>query len=129
VVLVETKTDTVGLMTRLTVLYAVRKGILMKPKSMLERMQQAGVDVSWYEKVKNKLPAIDDNQPIPLSDEKCYALSIYLLNENGKLFTIQRDGSAYRQVRDTGKKLPRQIYVCVHCKKQFETVEESKKHY
>jgi len=87
-----------------------------------------GIDVSWYEKAKGKSPRTDDKAPIPLTDDHCGMLSIYLLEKSGKMFTVTSDGQQYEQVRKV-KAIAHDIYLCAHCKQQFTTYAAAVKHY
>lgn len=87
-----------------------------KEISMYQQMKARGINMSWYE--RGKRGRTDD--AIPLDDEECSDLSIYLLKENGSLWTITKDGRQHLQVRPPSKKLPKSVYVCVCCKTQWD---------
>jgi hypothetical protein len=95
--------------------------------TMYDKMKRRGVDMSWYDKSKRTPGATP--RVIPLNDGHCGRLSIYLLTKPGKLFTITADGKPYHQVRQFDKKVAKDIYMCMHCKGQWDTVEEADKHY
>jgi len=82
---------------------------------LYERMKAKGIDMSWYEKGKRGRR----NQAIPLDDEACSNLSVYLLKENGSLWSITHVGSPYQQVRPATKPIPHSIYICLCCKRQW----------
>lgn len=84
---------------------------------LYERMKAKGVDMSWYEKHKH---IKSDSTAIPLDDEKCSNSSIYKLELDGSLWSINRQGEPHKQVRRGVKELPRSIYVCVKCKTQWD---------
>jgi hypothetical protein len=103
---------------------------LLPEPTQYEKLVKAGVDMSWYDRsVAKRGLKKHGNGPVPLSDGRCCSLSIYLLKKNGSLWTVQDSGDSYKQVRDPAKQLPRDIYVCVCCKKQFKTIEAAKNHY
>jgi hypothetical protein len=82
---------------------------------LYQKMKAKGVDMSWYERGRHaKSP-----EAIPLQDEKCSRASIYLLKQDGSLWTITYQGKPHKQVRRPGKQLPRSVYVCLCCKTQW----------
>lgn len=82
---------------------------------LYQKMKARGVNMSFYEKGKHaKAP-----EAIPLNDEKCSRASIYLLKQDGSLWTITYQGQPHKQVRPPGKRIPRDIYVCACCKAQW----------
>jgi hypothetical protein len=83
--------------------------------SLYEEMKQRGINLEWYEKRKQRKPA----GQIPLNDDRCSRLSIYLLKQDGSLWTVKSDGEAYSKVRDSEKSVPRDLYVCAKCKAQW----------
>lgn len=91
--------------------------------SLYDEMKAKGVDMSWYEKLKGK----GKLAPPPLFDEYCGRLSIYVLKADGTLWTADK-GEPYLQVRSTGKKRPKDTLICLHCKKQFSSVETAYEH-
>jgi hypothetical protein len=95
---------------------------------LYERFKAMGVDVSWYERAKGNAPRTDDKAPIPLNDDHCGMLSIYLLEKSGKMFTLTTNGEQYQQVRKV-KSIARNIYLCACCKQQFPTYTAAAKHY
>jgi len=95
----------------------------MTELSIYERMKARGINMSWYERGKR---GRTDNA-IPLDDQECSSGSIYLLKENGSLWTVTANGKAYQQVRPPSKKLPKTVYVWVCCKTQWDDAPISKK--
>lgn len=96
--------------------------------SLYHKFKELGVDMSWYEKSKGNRTA-DTKAPIPLTDDHCGMLAIYKLTKSGKLFTCTSDGEPYQQVRETGKTIARDIFICMACNKQFKTYKEASGHY
>lgn len=91
--------------------------------TMYEKMKARGINMAWYERGKHRR----SSTAIPLEDEQCYGGSIYLLKQSGELWTIAVNDVAvptqvtpHSKVRDTGKELPHDILVCMHCKKQWQ---------
>lgn len=84
-----------------------------------------------YEQMREKLASkgYKVNQPIPLADKKCYMLSIYYSNKHGDLYTTTSNGEPYEVVRENNEKLPKEHYICVHCRKAFKTYDMAVKHY
>lgn len=99
-------------------------------ESMYEFLKRRGVDMSWYDRARANRPVgtLSRSGPVPLYDQKCDRFSIYLLKKDGTLWTIESDGKPYAQVRNTGKKLPRDILMCACCKRQFGDIDEALKH-
>src|SRR5688572_2913639 len=87
-----------------------RPGVL----SLYEEMKMRGVDLSWYEKREQRNTA----RPISLNDNGCSRLSIYLLKQDGSLWTVKSDGEAYSQVREFAHRVPCDVYLCLKCKTQ-----------
>jgi hypothetical protein len=83
--------------------------------SLYDELKSRGVNLDWYDKRKH--PKLDGN--IPLENERCSRLSIYLLKQDGSLWTVTSDGEAYSQVRDSKQAVPRDVYVCLCCKAQW----------
>jgi hypothetical protein len=83
--------------------------------SLYQEMKLRGVNLSWYEKRTRPKAA----GPIPLEDKRCSRLSIYLLKRDGSLWSVKSDGEAYSQVREPGKAVARDVYLCMCCKYQF----------
>lgn len=84
-------------------------------KPLRQIMDERGIDMSWYDKA----PKLHKRSVWPtIEDEICSRLSVYLLDKNGKLWTIDSDGKPYMPVRETGKKIARDIYICMCCKAQ-----------
>lgn len=94
---------------------------------LYEQFKDKGFDTTWYEKSRGQRP--DSKAPIQLTDDHCGLLSIYFLNKMGRLFTTTSAGVPYNQVRVTGKKIAKDIYICLGCKAQFKNYEEATKHY
>jgi hypothetical protein len=63
--------------------------------SLYEEMKMRGVDLSWLRQRKQRKAS----GPIPLEDDRCSRLSVYLLKQDGSLWTVKSDGEAYSQVR------------------------------
>lgn len=82
--------------------------------SLYDRMKARGIDMSWYEKGRRGR----HSSAIPLDDDKCSDLSTYFLEHDGSLWTIDSYGKPYKRVRMPSKDIPKQIYVCFHCKQQ-----------
>lgn len=93
-----------------------RKATIMS--ELYERMKARGIDMSWYE--KNKKGKVDGSA-VPIDDEECSSLSIYYLKEDGSLWTVASDGEPYKKVREGKKEQPKSIYLCAHCKQQWDT--------
>lgn len=91
--------------------------------SLYERMKLRGVNMSWYEKGKRGRRS----NAIPLDDEECSNQSVYLLKEDGTLWTIDTKGVPHNQVRPSKKQLPRSVYVCLHCGRQWNEAPIGKK--
>lgn len=84
------------------------------PKKPLRQiMDERGIDMSWYDKAP-KLHKLSGTPTI--EDKICGRFSIYLLDKSGKLWTIDSDGKPYTPVRETGKQIARDIYICMCCK-------------
>jgi hypothetical protein len=83
--------------------------------SLYDEMKQRGINLEWYDKRKQPKAA----GPIPLNDDRCSRLSIYLLKQDGSLWTVKTDGEAYSQVRDRPRRVARDVYVCMKCKAQW----------
>jgi len=82
---------------------------------LYKRMKAKGINMGWYEHGRRGR----SNDHIPLDDDVCSALSIYLLKKDGSLWTITHKGAVYQQVRAGSKDLPKEVYVCLHCKAQW----------
>lgn len=100
-------------------------------ESLFDKATRLGVDMSWYHRGKAARGPVKETGPVPLNDDACSMLSIYLLDKDGKMWTTTSDGSAYENglVRTTGKKLPRDIYICAHCREQFSNYKSASEHY
>jgi hypothetical protein len=83
--------------------------------SLYAEMKQRGINFEWYDRRKQK-KAIG---PIPLEDKMCSRLSIYLLKQDGSLWTVKSDGEAYSQVRESARSVTCDVYVCLKCKAQW----------
>lgn len=101
---------------------------LLPEISMYEKLLKRGVDMKWYDRAKAKRGGHNSGQ-IPLANDHCYSVSIYILKQDGSLWTTTSDGKPYIKVREGAKELPKEVLICVCCKKQFNTFEEAKKHY
>jgi hypothetical protein len=66
---------------------------------LYEELKSRGVDMAWYDRRKH--PKLDGN--IPLENERCSRLSIYLLKKDGSLWTVRSDGDGYSKVRGSEK--------------------------
>lgn len=66
---------------------------------------------------------------IPLNDERCSVLSIYLIDELGKMWTTKIGGAPYMMVREAKVKPKFKFYICAHCKARFKTYEAAENHY
>lgn len=84
---------------------------------LYEKMKARGIDMSWYEKNRH---GDRMNTAVPLDDEMCSMGSIYLLKANGELWTIDHDGNAHHKVREGKTEIPKNIYLCMHCRRQFD---------
>lgn len=76
---------------------------------------------SPYHRRKHRSKASDDVE-IAIDEDTCSILSIYLLKADGSLWTVrhtQEGAFPYKQVRQASKELPRAVFVCVVCKKQW----------
>lgn len=102
------------------------------------RMKLRGVDMSWYERGKSALA-----EAIPLDDQECSKGSIYLMKEDGTVWTLsvtERSVGAgaervstfsadpHRQVRSTGKELKEPLYVCMHTKASYSELDAAMMH-
>jgi hypothetical protein len=95
--------------------------------TLRDRMAAKGINMDWYDKSK-KLNTKNPGPP-SLNEDRCCILSIYLLDVGGKLHTTNSDGKAYMMVRIIKTKPKEQLYLCAHCRLQFKTYKEAKKHY
>lgn len=86
--------------------------------------------MSTYELMREKLASkgYKVNKQKPLADKRCYLLSIYYTNKHGDLYTTTSDGEPYIIVREANDKLPKEHYICVHCKKAFVSYEKAMGH-
>lgn len=98
---------------------------------LYDRMVRRGVNMSWYNRsrLSGRGRAGGQTDVIPITDDQCCAMSIYMLKKDGTLWTINLEGQPYHQVRDTGKKLAGDTLICAHCRQQFGGMEQAKKHY
>jgi hypothetical protein len=80
--------------------------------SLYAEMKQRGINFELYDRRKQK-KAIG---PIPLEDKMCSRLSIYLLKQDGSLWTVKSDGEAYSQVRESARRVTCDVYLCLKCK-------------
>jgi len=83
-----------------------------------------------YEQMREKLArkGYKVNKQKPLADKTCYLLSIYYSNKYGDLYTTTGTGEPYMIVREANDKLPKDHYICVHCKKAFKSYELATNH-
>lgn len=104
--------------------------IFFENESMYDKMKRLGVDMRWYEKSRANNPVTDDSKPIPLTDDVCSMLSVYLIQKSGKMFTTTSDGEPYEHglVRQ-GKPIERDIFYCACCKEQFLNYKLASLHY
>jgi hypothetical protein len=79
--------------------------------SLYDELKARGVNLDWYD--RRKRPKLDGN--IPLENERCSRLSVYLLKKDGSLWTVKSDGEGYSKVRESERKVPRDVYVCLCC--------------
>ncbi len=82
---------------------------------LYEKMKAKGIDMGWYEKNKH----IRSSTVIPLDDEECSTLSLYIVQLDGSLWSIKGNGEPYQKVREGIKRQEKSVYVCAHCKKQW----------
>jgi hypothetical protein len=93
--------------------------------SMYQRMKDAGIDMSWYERGKSKI-----REAVPLEDDACSQASIYLMRTDGTLWTLDvverraggevvTDIKPHKQVRSTNRTIPEPLYVCMHTKESY----------
>lgn len=87
--------------------------------------------MSAYEAMREKLSkkGYSVNRQKPLADKQCYLLSIYYSNKHGDLYTTTSNGEPYIMVREANDKLPKDMWICVHCKKAFKTYKKATQHY
>ena len=83
--------------------------------SLYEEMKLRGVNLDRYDKRKQPKAA----GPIPLEDKMCSRLSIYMLKQDGSLWTVKSDGEAYSRVREPARRVPCDVYLCLKCKAQW----------
>lgn len=94
---------------------------------MLERL---GVDLRWLDKARSKNVSLRRKDvPIPIYAITCSLLSIYLMQKDGRLWTITSDGAPYMVVRTTDKNPKQDTYACMHCKAKFGSFAEATNHY
>jgi hypothetical protein len=55
----------------------------------------------------------------PLDDAICSRNSIYMIKQDGSLWTVKSDGEAYSKVRELDRVVARDVYVCLSCKAQW----------
>ena len=87
--------------------------------------------MNTYEAMRKKLAKKGHkvNQQRPLADRMCYRNSIYYSNKYGDLYTTTSSGEPYIMVRESNDKLPKDMWICVHCKKAFKTYKLAENHY
>lgn len=89
-------------------------------------MKERGVNLAWFDKQDKPTEVKTET---PLYDTSCCGLSVYLILPNGDMYTTNYDGSQFLKVRNIGKTLPKQVYLCMKCKEQFKEYEQAKAHY
>lgn len=102
----------------------------MTEMSLYRRLKLRGVDMSWYESGKRTV-----GDAIPLDDQECSNSSVYLMKEDGTVWTLRlhrkvevRDqekvttftGQEFKQVRSTGVVMKQPTYVCMHTKVAYD---------
>src|SRR5215213_2024483 len=87
----------------------------MSTFSLYEEMKMRGVNLDWYEKRKHPKAT----GPIPLEDKRCSRLSIYLLKQDGSLWTVKMDGEPHSKVKEYDRLVPKDVYICLCCKQQW----------
>lgn len=92
--------------------------------SLYQRMKARGIDMRWYE----KQGAHKHTEAIPLTDDHCGRLSIYMLKRDGSLWTVSSKGKPHKQVRPGKKKRDDDVFVCLHCRQHWKTYELDGKH-
>jgi hypothetical protein len=80
---------------------------------LCEEMKSRGVNLDWYDKRKHRPTATG---PVPLDDAICSRNSIYMIKQDGSLWTVKSDGEAYSKVRELDRVVARDVYVCLSCK-------------
>jgi hypothetical protein len=83
---------------------------------LYEEMKSRGVNLDWYDKRKHRPTATG---PVPLDDAICSRNSIYMIKQDGSLWTVKSDGEAYSKVRELDRVVARDVYVCLSCKAQW----------
>jgi hypothetical protein len=97
--------------------------------TLYEKMVARGVNMSFYEKVKAKrYEALGNGKIAPLDDKVCSVDSIYIWRKNGELWTSDPYGKPHRVVRPSKGSPTEDTFVCVCCKKKFESLEKAKNH-
>lgn len=79
---------------------------------LYEELKSRVIDMAWYDRRKHS--KLDGN--IPLENECCSRLSIYLLKKDGSLWTVRSDGEGYSKVRESEQAVPRDVYICLCCR-------------
>lgn len=70
--------------------------------------------MSWYEK-----KGAHDSSAVPLEDQECSLLSIYMVQQDGSVWTVDAHGVPHKKVRPASKAIPRDVLLCLCCKRQF----------
>lgn len=86
--------------------------------SMYEEMKAKGIDMSWYEKGKKGRTSAE----APLEDEQCYPGSIYYVQNDGSLWTVDAHGKPYKQIRQPGELTESSGYLCACCDGRWQDV-------
>lgn len=77
-------------------------------------MKSRGVNMAWYERIAHRA-----SLAIPLDDEECSGGSVYIMKKDGSMWTIDAYGKAYRCVREAGKPIVTQKYLCACCGEEW----------
>jgi hypothetical protein len=96
---------------------------------LYRRMKAQGLDVKWYEKAKRLSSKAAKSTETALNDGRCSLLSIYLIDQQGRLWTTTPEGKTYMIVRYTKSKPKKSVYACVSCNTYYKTYEAATKHY
>lgn len=86
---------------------------------VIEKLRSDGFDVDWYK------PAIQSVEA-PAAD-KCGYFTIYYL-EGQTAYTIDHDGSKYRDYRTLNKPVEHPCWYCSGCKTRFTTAADALAH-
>lgn len=94
----------------------------MTAPSLYEKMKARGIDMSFYERSRSR-----SANAVPLDDQACSKYSIYLMRKDGSVWTLNR-GEKHKKVRDTGRTLPEDQYICMHTKVGYFDHKDAMKH-